>query len=59
MRPGVLLPVPVWNLVLVCWMELQTLIIKRPGGIRLGGMDVEERERQLTGTRPKTMAVVR
>lgn len=31
---------------------------ERPGGLRYGRMDVEERERQLTGTRPKTMAVV-
>ena len=30
---------------------------KRPGGLRYDRMDVEERERQLTGTRPKTMAV--
>ena len=59
MQPGALLPDPVWNLVLVCWMDLQTLIIKRPGGIRLDEMDVEERERQLTVTRPKTMAVLK
>lgn len=52
MRPGVLLPDPVWNLVLVCWMDLQTLTY--PGEI-----DVEERERQLTVTRPKTMAVLK
>lgn len=25
MRPGALLPDPVWNLVLVCWMDLQTI----------------------------------
>jgi hypothetical protein len=49
MRPGVLLPVPEWNLALVCWMELQTFASSEMG--------VEERERQLTGTRPKTMAV--
>ena len=57
MQPSVLLLDPVWNLVLVCWMDLQTPIVKRPGGLRYDRMDVEERERQLTGTRPKTMAV--
>ena len=57
MQPSVLLLDPVRNLVLVCWMDLQTPIVKRPGGLRYDRMDVEERERQLTGTRPKTMAV--
>lgn len=47
MRPGVLLPDPVWNLALVCWMDLQTITV--------GEMGVEGREGQLTGTRPKTM----
>lgn len=50
MRPGVLLPDPAWNLVLVCWMDLQTLTYP-------GEMDVEERERQPRTARPKTMAV--
>jgi hypothetical protein len=50
MRPGVLLPDPVWNLVLVCWMDLQTLTTRE--------MDVEERERQPYYTaRPKTVAI--
>ena len=57
MRPGVLLPDPVWNLVLVCWMDLQTLISKRPGGMQVDEIDVEERERQPRTARPKTMAV--
>lgn len=51
MQSGALLPDPVWNLVLVCWMDLQTLTTR--------GMDVEERERQSTVTRPKTMAVLK
>jgi hypothetical protein len=51
MSPGVLLPDPVWNLVLICWMDLQMLTICE--------MDVEERERQLTVTRPKTMTVLK
>ena len=50
MRPGVLLPDPVWNLALVCWMDLQTIINHLSDE-----MSVEEREGQLTGTRPKTM----
>ena len=48
-QSGVLLPDPVWNLVLVCWMDLQTLTTRE--------MDVEERERQPKTARPKTMAV--
>ena len=27
MQPGVLLPDPVWNLALVCWMDLQTILV--------------------------------
>lgn len=50
MQSGVLLPDPVRNLVLVCWMDLQTLTTRE--------MDVEERERQPYYTaRPKTVAI--
>ena len=47
MQSGVLLPDPVWNLALVRWMDLRTLPAWEMG--------VEERERQPTTTRPKTM----
>ena len=50
MWPSVLLLDPVWNLALVCWMDLQTIINHLSDE-----MSVEEREGQLTGTRPKTM----
>ena len=45
-----LLPDPVWNLILVRWMDLRTLTMR--------GMDVEERERQPYYTaRPNTVAI--
>ena len=49
MQSGALLPDPVWNLVLISWMDLLMLTV--------GEVDVEERERQPITARPKTMAV--
>ena len=48
MRPGVLLPDPVWNLALVRWMDLRTT---------RKGMMIELRERQPKTARPKTVAI--
>ena len=49
MQPSVLLLDPVWNLILVRWMDLRTITFCE--------MDVEERERQPSGPIPKTMMV--